>query len=273
MSFFSFLLHYADLQETGSCDRGCEECFCEGTGFKSASFPDLDLNFSPPFIQSPWQELDLEEMALSKSRYGGLGFDEDSKPISWYGGKILFHGKLHDVSIRGSKEPVFKLTLEPAELGPSYMFARRFGSKHFFRLKLTKLVQAGKKPDLLLDYLRRPLIICGSVFRAFFAKDSNVFYVKTNEMTDGESINTRNLVPDTMSFLEFLNWHNPIELNNSQVRNLKFLRTLNTDIISDSRLLPSLSLDLGWVYPIRCQDLCWNMTKYGLLMILVCIAR
>ncbi|KAF9569288.1 hypothetical protein CPC08DRAFT_701791 [Agrocybe pediades] len=168
--------------------------------------------------KSPWQELDREEEALAKSKYGGLGFSEDGKPLSWYGGKVLFHGKLQDVSPRGSKEPDFKLTLEPAELGPSNMFARRFGSKHFFRIKLTKAVLASKKSDLLINYLRRPLIICGCVFRAFYAKESNVFYVKTHETMalEDNSVTTKLTVPDTMSFLEFLNWHNSIDLNNNQ---------------------------------------------------------
>lgn len=112
--------------------------------------------------------------------------------------------------------PEYKLTLEPAELSSSHSFARRFGSKHFLRMKLTKGV-INKHSKKLLDYIRRPLILCGSVFRAFFAKESNVFYVKTNEGTDGKSILSNVSVPNVMSFLEFINWHNPIELNSKQV--------------------------------------------------------
>ena len=112
--------------------------------------------------------------------------------------------------------PQYKLTLEPAELSSSHSFARRFGSKHFLRMKLTKGV-TNKHSKELLDYIRRPLILCGSVFRAFFAKESNVFYVKTNEGTDGKSILSNVSVPGVMSFLEFINWHNPIELNSKQV--------------------------------------------------------
>lgn len=137
--------------------------------------------------------------------------------MNWYGGKILFHGKLQDVSKKGEKLPRFKLTLEPAELYTSNMFARRFGSKQFFRLKLTKLVMNTKHTDALMNYLCRPLILCGSVFRAFYAKESNVFYVKTNECTNGEKILPNELVAGVMPFLEFLEWHNPMECNNKQV--------------------------------------------------------
>ena len=83
-------------------------------------------------------------------------------------------------------------------------------------MKLTKSV-VNKHSKKLLNYIRRPLILCGSVFRAFFAKEGNVFYVKTNEGTDGKSILSNVTVPNVMSFLEFINWHNPIELNSNQV--------------------------------------------------------
>ena len=165
-------------------------------------------------VQCPWQELDREEEALQKSPYGGLGFDENNEPLGWHGGQVLFHAKLRNMS-HDSKNPQYNFTLEPAELSFSHSFGRRFGSKHFLRLKLTKDVL--NKSSTLLDYLRRPLILCGSVFRAFFAKSHNVFYVKTNEGTNGESILSDAPVPGVMSFLEFIDWHNPFILNNKQV--------------------------------------------------------
>ena len=169
-------------------------------------------------VKSPWEEFDREEQALRKSPYGGLGFDENKEPLGWHGGRVLFHAKLDDMAARDRKSctPRYKLTLEPAELSSSHSFARRFGSKHFLRMKLTKAV-LNKHSKQLLDYIRRPLILCGSVFRAFFAKESNVFYVKTNECTDGKSILSNVSIPNIMSFWEFINWHNPIELNSKQV--------------------------------------------------------
>ena len=83
-------------------------------------------------------------------------------------------------------------------------------------MKLAKNV-LNKHTKKLSEYLHRPLILCGSVFRAFFSKESNVFYVKTNEGTDGKSILSNVFVPNIMSFWEFINWHNPIELNSKQV--------------------------------------------------------
>lgn len=95
------------------------------------------------------------------------------------------------------------------------MFARRFGSKHFFRLKLTKSLN--RNPEKLLRFLQRPLLLCGFVFRAFYAKESNIFYVKTNEVTDGTTIVPDKVIPGIMPFMKFLDWHNPIQLNSNQV--------------------------------------------------------
>jgi RNA-dependent RNA polymerase len=114
------------------------------------------------------------------------------------------------------KEPKYKITLDRAELSASTMFGRRFGSKHFFRLKLTKGV-LNRNSDQLMNYIRRPLILCGNVFRAFYAKGTNVFYVKTNERTDCSTILRGETIEGVMSFLEFLDWHNPMALNAEQV--------------------------------------------------------
>ncbi|KAJ3515971.1 hypothetical protein NLJ89_g1430 [Agrocybe chaxingu] len=189
--------------------------------------------------KTPWQELDREEAALLNDPYGGLGFKQTGESLEWHGGQVLFHGKLHDISPKNCrKEPKYKMTLEPAELGPSNMFARRFGSKHFFRLKLTKGV-LNKSAEHLMTYLQKPLLLCGGVFRAFYAKDTNIFYVKTNERTDGTRVLVREPpIQNVYSFLEFLEWHNPMKSNMKQTM-AKYVSRFalglsNSDIISET---------------------------------------
>lgn len=165
-------------------------------------------------MQNPWGELDKEEAALQQNPYGGLGFDEEGNHLSWHGGQVHFRGTLRDVSPKGSKQIAYKVVLERAELGSSDQFARRFGSKHFFRLKLSKAVSNGDGEELL-RFLCRPLVLCGGVFRAFFAKENNVFFVKTNEHWDGRTLTKT--TPGILSFIEFLDWHNSMERNSSQV--------------------------------------------------------
>lgn len=214
-------------------------------------------------VKSPWEEFDREEGALQKGPYGGLGFDENKEPLGWHGGQVLFHAKLHDMARdrKSCTTPQYKLTLEPAELSTSHSFARRFGSKHFLRLKLTKAV-LNKNSKQLMDYIRRPLILCGSVFRAFFAKESNVFYVKTNEGTDGKSILPDAPVPGVMSFLEFINWHNPMELNSKQVSTRSMVHCRLAPLNLLNRPWQSMLLDLRLACPILCRASWWiNQTS------------
>ncbi|KAJ3843405.1 RNA dependent RNA polymerase-domain-containing protein [Lentinula raphanica] len=154
----------------------------------------------------PFDELDREE-SLSADPYAGLGLGEHS---DWFGGKVVFRAKLVDSSKKAKDK--FRVELERAELGASSRFSRRFGSKSFVRLKISKTLI--RHADELMNYLRRPFIIAGRVYRAFLEKEKNVFLYMTNESPDvGCPVDpmSRNL-----SFEAFLNWHNPIELNKRQ---------------------------------------------------------
>jgi hypothetical protein len=73
----------------------------------------------------------------------------------------------------------------------------------------------------ILDYLHKPVILCQNVFRAFYLKDQHVYYFRTNEVWDtNKQIISPSVSPSTgLSFIEFIQWHNPIELNQRQVSN------------------------------------------------------
>lgn len=165
-------------------------------------------------------------MALQQNAYGGLGFDEEGNPLSWHGGQIHFRGTLRDVSPKGSKQIAYGIVLERAELGSSDQFARRFGSKNFFRLKLSKAVLNSDSEELL-RFLCRPLVLCNGVFRAFFAKETNVFFTRTNEQWNGREM-TPGAAPGVFAFLEFLDWHNSLERNSSQVSDFNLAAILAT---------------------------------------------
>jgi len=130
------------------------------------------------------------------------------------------------VTSKNSKTPIYDFTLEQAELSSSHALARRFGSKSIFRLRLHKEVRKVEHSDALLECLRRPLLLCGGVYRAFCHKDKNVFYFRTNEV-----IQYRNkaLVPSAgkrgvgMSLIDFVDWFNPFSGNTSQASRLNTL--------------------------------------------------
>lgn len=167
--------------------------------------------------------MDKEESARTNDPYAGLGFDDKGTRQDFYGGRVRFRATLKDVGSKG-KLPVYKFVLERAELGSSDQFSRRFGSKHFFRLKVPKHL-INKHSEHLLEYLHKPVALCGHVFRAFYAKDANVFYVKTNEYYDGlGAIDPKKTFDGILSFLDFIKWHNNLESDPKQVSVIGFVK-------------------------------------------------
>ncbi|KAF6762282.1 RNA dependent RNA polymerase-domain-containing protein [Ephemerocybe angulata] len=160
--------------------------------------------------RDPWPELDREVEAISKDPYGAMGYEPDGLPSAWYGGKIQFRGVLHL-----SKPGEFSLKIEKPTLGPSCEISRRFGSMSLFRIKVAK--SAKNDSQKAYEYLCRPFVFCGSVFRAFYAKDDTAFLIKTNEVWNGKgSIGFRSNSSRNMSFMGFIEWFNSLSGNNKQ---------------------------------------------------------
>jgi RNA-dependent RNA polymerase len=67
----------------------------------------------------------------------------------------------------------------------------------------------------LTQFFQKPFVLWGRVFRTFYAKDETVFLFKTNEIFDATHIRPGHY--PGLSLLQFLEWHNPLEYNHSQV--------------------------------------------------------
>ncbi|KAJ6485142.1 RNA dependent RNA polymerase-domain-containing protein [Mycena vitilis] len=160
--------------------------------------------------KAPWVELDLEDENLAKNSLAGLGLSTEAP--DWFGGKVHFTAKL--VADSKNKETPFKVILKRPELGPSDRFARRWGSERFLTLNLAK--ELLNKGEQVLKFMHRPFVLGDHVFRAFDAKDGNVFLVCTNEIVEGKRINPSRRVPGLLSLHDFLAWHNALELNPNQ---------------------------------------------------------
>lgn len=160
-------------------------------------------------IQDPWPELDREEKFLEAHP------DQPHQQT----GRVYFVAALKSTVNSARAGAHFRIELSQAQLGPSNSFSRRFGSKSFLRLKIPTNLLHKSGRDLVDLYLRKPVILCQSVFRAFYAKDQTVFYFRTNEIWDPKlQVISPPLSPSSrLGFLEFIQWHNPIELNNHQV--------------------------------------------------------
>ena len=171
--------------------------------------------------QSPWLELDREEEAFKKSTLSSLGCEGDDP---WYGGKVQFIGKLKRRTDRKRHEDPYYITLERPELGPSTRFTRRFGSADFLRIKIMNELRYREGEDII-NFLSRPLVLSGNVYRSFFSKETTVFFKRTNEEYHPQS-RLITVCPGThrTSLSEFLEWHNPLRFNANQVRKQSSIR-------------------------------------------------
>ncbi|PIL27621.1 RNA-dependent RNA polymerase [Ganoderma sinense ZZ0214-1] len=169
----------------------------------------------------PWDELDKEDRILNDHPLGALGCNEredyNQADPDWYGGKVHFTAKVS----KDRQGNEFRFLLERPALGSSNRFMRRFGSRRFIRVRIQK--DALKHGANLKEYFRRPFIVGTAVFRAFFAKEQNVFLVRTNEVVKGlvgEDLHITNPGPGErsteMSFMDFIKWHNDLLLNSDQ---------------------------------------------------------
>ena len=140
--------------------------------------------------------------------------DDHSTDLLKYGGRVEFIVKVTES---------LELQQQPPQQCPSTKFGRRFGSGSFVKLTFSKesLEKLRKRPDGLLNYVQRPIIIAGRVFRAYSTRDSNVFYTQTNEVSaDTERASwwlSKDPFSQSFSFLDFIRWHNPLEHNQNQV--------------------------------------------------------
>jgi RNA-dependent RNA polymerase len=126
---------------------------------------------------------------------------------------VEFRGRLQD---GGPSNPfAYKVVLEKPQIGASCRFTRRFGSISFLRVKVPEMF-LNRPNNRLTEFFSRPFILNGRVFQTFYAKDDNMFLFRTNEIFKGGSIQAALGPSRGLSFLEFLNWHNPLRKNTKQ---------------------------------------------------------
>ena len=150
-----------------------------------------------------------------------------------------FTGRLKATTLRaaGTDRPQLSLELEEPSLGSSNRFFRRFGSHRFLQITLHNFksdFRDAAASSALNDYLKRPVVIAGSVFRTFFRKDHHVFLLKTDETVEFSVDGCHIRIPKEPSglpesdLLSFISWHNDLEVNSNQVR-AKILRHIDTE--------------------------------------------
>ncbi|KAI0674419.1 RNA dependent RNA polymerase-domain-containing protein [Trametes maxima] len=174
-------------------------------------------------VKLPWGELDKEDKILSEHPFGGIGCNHEevfcANDRDWYAGRVHFTARLSKDKPTG----VLQLSLDRPMLGSSNRFARRFGSRRFVRVRIPVELLMKATGVELREYFKRPFILGGAVFRAFYAKESSVFLFRTDEepvwheemLTVGPP-SLESAGRKEYSLMTFLKWHNDLQLNADQ---------------------------------------------------------
>ncbi|KAG1749874.1 RNA dependent RNA polymerase-domain-containing protein [Suillus paluster] len=154
-------------------------------------------------VLSPWKELDREhELALAM----GDSFDGFQRQVDgWYGGKVHFNATLKSVD-KNTRTPDYRIQLNQPELGSSSRL-------NFLRVKVPRNI-LNKPQHGLVEFFSQHFLLCGVVYRAFYAKDGNVFLVATNASTGCKMPSHAHPPPPSLE--DYLDWHNPLYYNTAQ---------------------------------------------------------
>lgn len=166
------------------------------------------------------EEYDLEQDAILEGQSRGLGLRGEWKDTTdWYGGRIE-----QIVRLSRSKGK-FTYRLDRPDLKKSTRFARFLGSRRILKVKPSKDLRY-EKGNSVREHLSGPFVLCGRVFVPFASKEGSAYMVEVNEDEDRK--------PDRaqgdhrrMSLWDFIEWHNPLGLNQKQVRVLRYLHVLS----------------------------------------------
>jgi RNA-dependent RNA polymerase len=134
----------------------------------------------------------------------------------WYGGKVHFGATLKAID-KKTITPEYRIQLSPPELGSSSRLTRQYGSKNFLRVKVPRNI-LNKPQHGLVEFFSQHFLLCGLVYRAFYARDGSVFLVATDSSTGCGRIPSH-AHPPPPSLEDYLDWHNPIYYNTAQVGN------------------------------------------------------
>jgi RNA-dependent RNA polymerase len=164
------------------------------------------------------EEYDREQDAIVERRSRGLGLQGPWKGVQdWYGGRIQQVVRISESKTKGE----LQYRLDQPVMQRSTRFARFLGSRRILQVKLSTSVKYVKSNmALALERLNSRFVLCGRVFVPFASKEGSAYMVEINE---DEDRNPNHLQGDDtrMSFWEFIEWHNPLVLNQKQVSTLR----------------------------------------------------
>ncbi|KAJ7810510.1 RNA dependent RNA polymerase-domain-containing protein [Mycena olivaceomarginata] len=164
-----------------------------------------------------WNEIDREHRAMQEGKSRGLGLIEEpwehwDGQSSYYGGQIEYPLRLTKT---GNPDQPYKVCLEKPKKGRSHRFARDLGSPSILHLSIPpKLVQ--EEGDGIRAFLVKRFIINGRVYVPIPPKDvTSVYLIQTKENHERKTLAYYG-DKSRISFDEFVQRHNPLDLNSQQ---------------------------------------------------------
>lgn len=157
------------------------------------------------------EEYDREQDAILEGQSRGLGLRGEWKGMAdWYGGRIE-----QVVRLSRSKNNEFAYRLDRPDLKKSTRFARFLGSRRILKVKPSRDLQY-EKGNSVRDHLSKPFVLCGRVFVPFASREGSAYMVEVNEDEDRKPDRSQG-DDKRMSLWDFIEWHNPLSLNQKQV--------------------------------------------------------
>jgi RNA-dependent RNA polymerase len=165
------------------------------------------------------EEYDREQDAILEGQSRGLGLRGEWKGSpDWYGGRI-------EQKVRLSKSKgKFTYRLDRPALKKSTRFARFLGSRRILKVALSKELRF-EKGSSVRDHLSGRFVLCGRVFVPFASRDGSAYMVEVNEDED-RKLDRAQGDDRRMSLWDFIEWHNPLGLNQKQVWVLRYFHVL-----------------------------------------------
>jgi len=156
------------------------------------------------------KEYDREEDAILEGQSRGLGLRGEWKGVpDWYGGRIEQVVKL------SKSDDTFAYRLVRPALRKSTRFARFLGSRRILKVNLAKDLRFMKDSGVR-EHLSGPFVLCGRVFVPFASKGSSAYMMEVNEGEDRRPDSAKGDFT-RISLWDFIQWHNPLALNENQV--------------------------------------------------------
>jgi hypothetical protein len=119
--------------------------------------------------------------------------------------------------------------LQQCEVGTSCQFSQAFGSLSFLYVLISSSA-CKVSPLQLIACLKISFVLWGAVFCVFYVSRDGAIFFRTDKAYVNRKIQS-GYYPNCLSLVQFLSWHNPLELNKDQVSQSKALETTETDLI------------------------------------------